>query len=117
MGSFYIVVGFLNPADASQHKGSGERHLQSRCVYKIEGKLFSLFRSYTACSFSGLREDYRILAKVRFKRVKAVNMNELFPAMVTYIRLIIQNQARDGSCRDGNWSVGPTPSWGAIGSW
>lgn len=66
-----------------------------------------MFRSYTACSFSGLREDYRILAKVRFKRVKAVNRNELIPAMVAYmrstpIRLIIQKQARDGSCRDGN---------------
>lgn len=60
--------------------------------------------------FFGLREDYRILTKVRFKRVKAVNRNELIPAMVTYIRLIIQNQARDGSCRDGSWSLGPTPS-------
>lgn len=51
-----------------------------------------MFRSYTACSFSGFREDYRILAKVRFRRVKAVNRNELIPAMVTYVRLLYKSK-------------------------
>jgi hypothetical protein len=87
------------------------RSTYNQDVYiKLEEKYFSMLRRCTACSFSGLREDYRNLAKVRFKRVKSINSNERILAMVTYIGLTIPNQASYSSCRDGTCSPGPIPS-------
>lgn len=72
------------------------------CI-KLKEKYFSMSRRCVGYSSCGLREDYRILVKVRFKKVKAIAvMNSYEPQLP-----IQEDQASNSSYRDGNRSPGP----------